>query len=139
MELIGKIQKVMPLKSGVGKSGNSWRKREFVVVVPQGQYIKSYFFTAFNERADQVPAEGAQVKVEYDVRCTEWNERWFTELSVISVSEVTAVQQTEFVSYGPTFTPQQGAAMMYGAKAEDPDAQTAKPAPVVPANDDLPF
>ena len=54
MEIKGKIIVALPEMSGVSKSGNNWKKREYVLET-QETYPRKVHFDFFGDRADQYP------------------------------------------------------------------------------------
>ena len=80
MEITGKIIQVLPPVSGTSKTGNPWKKREYVLET-QETYPKKVFFDFFNDRADQYPLEGGQtIKLSFDIESREYNGRWYTSI-----------------------------------------------------------
>lgn len=88
MEVTGKVIKVMPMQSGMGKNGE-WRKQEFVIETP-GTYPKKIALTVWNERtADlQALALGQEVKAYVDIESREYNERWYTDVKAWKIEKV---------------------------------------------------
>lgn len=72
----------MDVVTGQGNNG-PWNKREFVIETAD-QYPKKVCFSAWNDKATALErfAEGAQVKVSFDVSSREYNQRWYTELRI---------------------------------------------------------
>jgi hypothetical protein len=81
MEISGKVYQVMPVQSGVGKTGNEWRKIDFVVET-DAKYDNRVCFTAWGERVADVEnlGIGQKVKVSFDVASREYNEKWYTDI-----------------------------------------------------------
>ncbi len=80
MEIKGKIILALPEQSGVSKSGNSWKKREYVLET-MDTYPKKVHFDLFGERADQYPLNvGEVVNLSFDIESREYNGRWFTSI-----------------------------------------------------------
>lgn len=81
LKVKGKITHVLPLQSGTSKSGNEWKKQEFVIETNES-YPKEICFTLFGDKVDAYGFDievGALVEVSFDVESREWNGRWFTE------------------------------------------------------------
>lgn len=80
MEIKGKIINVLPEISGVSKSGNSWKKREYVLET-MDNFPKKVHFDLFGERADQYPlTAGEVVTLSFDIESREYNGRWYTSI-----------------------------------------------------------
>jgi len=79
MEIIGKVAHLLPLVTGQGRNGE-WRKQEFVIEIPDGQFPKKICFSLWGDKIDQAALSmNDTVKVMFDVESREYNGRWFTE------------------------------------------------------------
>ncbi len=81
LEIVGKLVKVLPEVSGQSKSGNNWRKQEFVVETLD-QYPKKVCFNVWGDRIEMLSAIGIgdELKVSFDVESREYQERWYTDV-----------------------------------------------------------
>jgi len=81
MELKGKVIQVMPVQSGMGKSGKAWAKQEFVVD-QGGQYPKKVCMSLWGE--DKINnydlQEGLELTASIELESRESNGRWYTEV-----------------------------------------------------------
>lgn len=78
MEIKGKIILALPEQTGVSKSGNNWKKREYVLETME-TYPRKVHFDFFGERADQYPLNvGEVVTLSFDIESREYNGRWYT-------------------------------------------------------------
>lgn len=78
MEIKGKIILALPEQTGVSKSGNNWKKREYVLETIE-TYPRKVHFDFFGERADQYPLNvGDVVTLSFDIESREYNGRWYT-------------------------------------------------------------
>lgn len=86
MEIQGKIVILYPEVSGVSRSGNEWRKREFVLETP-GMYPKKVCITLFGDRSDVLNSfeEGQEVTVQVDIESREHNGRWYTSVNAYRI------------------------------------------------------
>ena len=84
MELTGKIIKVNDLETGVGKNGNGWKKKTFVIETIE-QYPRKVFCTLFNNNADIPVTVGNYVTAYFDLNSREYNGKWYTDVSVWKV------------------------------------------------------
>lgn len=81
MEITGKIILAFPEASGISRSGNNWKKREYVLETIDSR-PQRIFFDLFGDRADQFPLEvGQMIRLSFDINCHEYNGRWFTNIS----------------------------------------------------------
>jgi hypothetical protein len=136
MEIRGRIIQVLPMASGTSKSGNAWKKQEYVLETLD-QYPRKVCFNLFGDRVDQYPVQvGEEVLVSFDLESREFNGRWYTDVRAWKIDKADAVPQAPV--YGD---PSQQAP--YGAQTQP---QFVAPAPVTPqftaapsATDDLPF
>jgi len=80
MEIKGKVILALPEMSGVSKSGNSWKKREYVLET-QETYPRKVHFDFFGDRADQYPLNvGEDITLFFDIESREFNGRWYTSI-----------------------------------------------------------
>ncbi|MCM1292787.1 MAG: DUF3127 domain-containing protein [Bacteroides sp.] len=80
MEIKGKIILALPEVSGTSKSGNPWKKREYVLET-QETYPRKVFFNFFGDKADQYALNvGEVVTVSFDIESREFNGRWYTDI-----------------------------------------------------------
>lgn len=81
MEIKGTIIYALPEVSGVSKSGNAWKKKEYVLENNEGQFPRRVAFTCFGDNADKIKLEVGQVATIYfDLESREWNGKWFTDV-----------------------------------------------------------
>ena len=117
MELIieGHISQILPLESGVGKTGKEWKRQNFVLNTDE-QYPKKICFSLSNDNVDRYNLnQNDNVKVWVDIESREYNSRWYTDVRAWKV---------EIKTNPPPYQPQ-----------PEPQAQFNEPQ----ANDDLPF
>lgn len=80
MEIKGKVILALPELTGVSKSGNNWKKREYVLETVE-TYPKKIHFDLFGERADQYPISvGETITLSFDIESREYNGRWYTSI-----------------------------------------------------------
>lgn len=80
MEITGKIIVALPETGGVSRTGNQWKKREYVLET-QENFPRKVFFDFFGEKADQYPLSvGQTVKLSFDIESREYNGRWYTSI-----------------------------------------------------------
>ena len=104
MEITGKLTKVLPLESGEGKSGKSWKKQGFVIET-DGKYPKKICLTAWGDTIEYLAKvqHGAEVTCSTDISSREYNEKWYTDVkawkietnSEVSVPEPNQTEQPD--------------------------------------------
>ncbi len=81
MEIKGTIIAALPEVSGVSKSGNSWKKREYVLENTEGNFPRKVAFTCFGDNADRIQLKvGDRVNMFFDIESREFNGRWYTDI-----------------------------------------------------------
>lgn len=149
MEVIGKIIVDLPMQSGTSKTGNAWKKKEYVLET-EDTYPKKIHFDFFGDRADQYQLTvGQRVRLSFDIESREYNGRWYTSIRGWKAEPATEGAPAPGQAYpaAPSF-PQPAAgfgaapqAPAYGAPQAAPGGfpTPTPPAPAEAANDDLPF
>ena len=85
MELSGKVIQKLPEVGGNSKSGNAWRKQEFILETG-GQYPKKVCVALWGDKIDQFSINtGENVTLSIDVESREYNGRWYTEVKAFKV------------------------------------------------------
>ncbi len=88
MELSGKIIAVLPLQSGQSKTGNEWKKQEYVIET-HDQYPRKMCFNLWGERVDQFAIQmGEELSVSFDIDCREYQGRWYNDIRAWKVDRV---------------------------------------------------
>jgi len=89
LELEGKIIQKYPEASGVSQKGNAWRKQLFVVET-QEQYPKKVAFNVWNDNVDALKniSPGDVVKINFRAESREFNDKWYTDLTVWKIVKV---------------------------------------------------
>lgn len=102
MELTGKCVAVLDIQSGTSKTGNEWKKQEFVIEFGD-RYPKKVCFQLFGDRVNDCPNVGDEVVVSFDAESREWNGKWFTQLNAWKVENKSAGATTASQAQ-PTFS-----------------------------------
>ncbi len=86
MEFKGRIYKVLPIEEDMSKSGNKYRKQQFVFEYfehESDRYSDKVLLSVMNDRIEQYDLhEGDEVTIGFGHRVNEVNGRWFNNLSV---------------------------------------------------------
>jgi hypothetical protein len=101
MDLTGKIVKVLALQTGQGKTGNSWKKQEYVIEYGD-QYPKQVCFNLWGDKVDQFAlSEGDAVTIHFDIESREFNGRYYTDVKAWKVDKADAASAAMVASSGP--------------------------------------
>lgn len=127
MDVSGKIIAVLPEQGGTSKTGNEWKKQEYVLET-HDQYPRKVCFQIFGADKIQQAAiqPGEELKVYFDIDSREYQGRWYTNISAWKV------ERPDAATAGAPFpgNAAQASAPVSGAAPDFPPAN-----PV----DDLPF
>lgn len=97
MELTGTIIDILPITSGVSKSGKEWKKQECAIEIP-GTYPETVAFSLFGEKCENHGLEiGQNATISINLRSRKFNDRYFTEASAWKVE----------INAGKTYSPPQ--------------------------------
>lgn len=125
MEITGKVIVALPEMSGTSKSGNAWKKREYVLETLEN-FPRKVHFDFFGERADQYPLNvGDVIKLSFDIESREYNGRWYTSIrgwksepASATAAAPAAAPQPAAAPF-PTAAPVVNQAPAYGDTTED--------------------
>ncbi len=85
MDLSGKVINQLAEVGGNSKSGNAWRKQEYIIETG-GQYTKNVCLAIWGDKIDQFGLRvGEQVTLGIDVESREYNGRCYTEVKAFKV------------------------------------------------------
>ena len=89
-EIEGKLHKVFETE----QKTESFRAREFVIETQQGSYTQYIKFQLTQDRCDVIDPykEGQQIKVYFDLRGRQWQDKYFTNLQAWRVEAVGETQ-----------------------------------------------
>lgn len=123
MEITGKIIAVLPEQGGTSKTGNEWKKQEYVLETFD-QYPKKVCFQLFGaDKIEQAAIKlGEDLNVFFDIDSREYQGRWYTNINAWKVDRIAT--QT---------SPEAAASPLGDAPIAAPDFGPADPI------DDLPF
>lgn len=89
LEVTGKLEKFLEMQEGKTKDGKDWKKQQFIVVTEE-KYNNIYPFELFasGEHLEKIDnllkynKVGDMVKVQFNVNASEYNGKYYTNLSV---------------------------------------------------------
>ena len=88
MEISGQVTKVLEVQKGTAASGKEWQKVTFVIDTKE-DYNNVLAFEIFGD--DKVEnflkynKVGSKVKVDFNIKCNEWQGKYFTSLDAWKV------------------------------------------------------
>ncbi len=148
MEIRGRIVQVLPQASGVSRTGNNWRKQEYVLETFD-QYPRKVLFNFFNNAIDQYPLQvGEDIILSFDLESRSYVgrdgvERWSTDVRGWKAEKADA-QMAAPGGFAPQqvapggFAPQQAAPVFNAPQPAVPQFPAAEPQAAA-GTDDLPF
>ncbi|MCH5234435.1 MAG: DUF3127 domain-containing protein [Muribaculaceae bacterium] len=87
MDFEGKVIQFLGETSGTSKTGNPWKKKEWVVET-FGQYPKKVKIQCMNARADALNLEpGRDYVLSVDLESREFNGKWYTDVNVFRAQD----------------------------------------------------
>ena len=131
MEIIGKLLQKLELQSGIGRTGNSWQKQEFVIETIE-QYPKKICANLWGDKLDMLDTVniGDTVKLSFSIESREYNGKWYTDIKAWKIEPATEV---------PAQPAQQAAYQVPAAGAIPPMASEDLDTFTDNGGDDLPF
>ncbi len=85
MDLNGKLIQLLGIQTGQGKTGNTWKKQEFVLETGD-TYPKKVCIAVWGDKIDMSQFQvGQQLTVSFDVESREFNGRWYTDVKAWKV------------------------------------------------------
>jgi len=130
MEITGQIIQMLPEVTGTGRSGNSWRKQEFILET-NGQYPRKVCMSLWGDKIDQFPLQtGSEITASIEVESREYNGRWYTDIRAWKVAAAGVG--------GPGMPPPQSSPMSMGGGAPV-RSLPSEPDYSVQGGDDMPF
>lgn len=100
-QIEGVITKVLPIQEGVSKSGNAWKRVEFVLTTAE-QYPKTLCISVMGDKVDQhsqIIKEGNPVSVNFDIESREFNQRWYTTIKAYKIEKTGEAQPAQQTNY----------------------------------------
>lgn len=138
MKFQGAIKFIGDAVAGISKSGNTWKKKEFVVEEMSGQYPDSAVFAIFGDRCallDQFKV-GSLVEVSFDLRARQFQRKdgtagWDNSLTAFSIVPLQAAPNPVMVTGQPqvAYQPQQP---VYVGMPQQPQPQYPDPGQNLP-------
>lgn len=136
MDIEGIIIMDIPMKEGVSKAGNPWKKKEWVLETT-GEYPKKVKFDFFGERAVTNHLEvGKRYQISYDIESREYNGNWYTDIRAYASR---ALDGAPAPAVAPAVAPAAAAPQQPSFGQPTPQVPTDPFASGANDTDDLPF
>jgi hypothetical protein len=89
MELQGKVIAVLPVKSGMSKSGKAWESQEYVIE-SKGEYPKKCVFSVWGEeKINEFSIKiGDKINISAEVDAHEYGGKWYNSIRAYRISKV---------------------------------------------------
>lgn len=91
-EIKGTYIQKLPEVSGQGRTGNTWRKQEFIIETLDSKYPKKVCIALWGDNVDLLtPMQfGDVLNVSFDIESREYNGRWYTDVRAWRITKETA-------------------------------------------------
>lgn len=87
MDIQGIITEILPIKSGVGKSGKEWKSQDYILQT-EGQYPKKICFSAFGDKIEEFDIKvGDSLKALIDIDAHEFKGRWYNAVRAYKIEK----------------------------------------------------
>jgi hypothetical protein len=85
----GTIKQILPAVTGTS-NGKDWKKVDFVIETEPGQYPKTICMTVFGDKTSVLSylSPGCDVDVSFSVESRQYQDKWFTNVTCISLTKV---------------------------------------------------
>lgn len=84
MQLTAKLIQILPMETGMGKSGE-WKKQS-IIVETDGQFPKKICITAWGDKINAAQLQiGNRLTIDFDLESREYNGRWYTDVKAWKV------------------------------------------------------
>lgn len=131
MEFIGRVKKILPLRSGVSqRTGNEWKSLPFIFEYHEHEtdrYADTVLLETFDTNVIDNLKEGMEIRCGFGHRTREYEGKTYNELRLYKIESIKAAQQAPQGANAPAEVQQ--------TVAQPIAVQTAQNDP----NDDLPF
>jgi hypothetical protein len=93
-----KLIRILSQESGVARTGNQWKKQEFVVETLD-QFPKKVCFTLFNDKVNLLSGinEGEELEISFDIESREFNNKWYHNLNAWKIERTVHKTENSFL------------------------------------------
>ena len=102
LEITGRLVQKLEIQSGIGKTGSSWQKQDFVIETIE-QYPKKVCANLWGDKLDILSTLeiGDTIIVSFNVESREYNGRWYTDIRAWKI-EKQGIQAPASAPVAPT-------------------------------------
>ncbi|EIM77707.1 hypothetical protein A3SI_05994 [Nitritalea halalkaliphila LW7] len=80
MDITGTVIQILAEQSGSSRSGNTWRKQEYIIETP-GNYPKKVCIAVWGDKIEQFGIQqGETITAGIEIESREYNNRWYTDI-----------------------------------------------------------
>jgi len=85
----GKIISLLKPEKGISKSGNEWKKQDFLIESNE-QFPKKICFTLFNDKISALEGfkPGDEVEVSFSIESRDFNGKWFHNINAWKIAKI---------------------------------------------------
>ena len=94
MEITGKITNILPLQTGIGKSGNEWKKQDIIIQTDEA-YPKSICLSLWGNTIDDKLKSEDKIKAFVDIESREFNGKWYTTIKAWKIESLSAPNEVQ--------------------------------------------
>jgi len=94
MELTGIITNILPVQSGIGRSGSEWKKQE-IIIQPEAAFSKVICITLWGETIDENIKRGDKISAVVDIVSREYQGKWYTTVKAWKINLLSAPNENE--------------------------------------------
>lgn len=95
----GRINRLLPLKSGTKEDGSEWKRQEYVFEYyekPDDRYADRVVVSAMGNRIDEYDLhEGDEVEIGFGHNVKEYQGRWYNEISMYHCKKLKAAPTSQ--------------------------------------------
>ena len=94
MELRGKITNILPVQTGIGRTGNEWKKQEIIIQTEEA-FSKAICITLWGETIDKKMKQGDKISATVDIVSREYQGKWYTTVKAWKINLLSAPNENE--------------------------------------------
>ena len=96
METTGTITNILPLQSGIGKSGNEWKKQD-IIIQTEDNYPKTICVSLWGDMVSKGLKQGDKAQFHFNLESREFNGKWYTDVRAWKVELLNGSEQPQSV------------------------------------------
>lgn len=104
MQLIAKLEQLLPIQTGTGKNG-TWKKQDIIVLTDE-KFPKKVCLSIWGDKIDEKQLVlNNTLQLDFDIESREFNGKWYTDLRVWKVEVLNQKLEQSNVPPIPPITP----------------------------------